>query len=489
MLLDDTVTLNDAAHTASHAELRAAYLARGNASLPVYTGYGSVHAAIHNALHTEHNALGAPTTLSTSITESTTTGHLAAHSALHAAHNARQAVTGTTYYVSAVGSNANNGTSSATPWATIAKVNSTTLVAGDTVLFRKGDTFTDAGLVCDNNGTSVNRITYGAYGTGALPIISGGGTDTTVGTRTPVRVDANYVTVDSLCTKWSSYAGIDLYGTDARVTNCLITRNATGLQANGAAARAFVDHNAFDTNNIIIVGPGTNDDYGAQGLALGSANAEVSYNTFLNHYNTGSPDYGVDGAAIEVFGATNANVHHNSSVGDLIFAELGADATDGCVFHHNVMYSTRAAAGGINVHGVGSFGGVTGTKFLHNTIVLTATDSVGLAIDGTVDLELRNNIFQVSGGMYSVSTVALTEQGNVISGTAWIDMKGGSTVDATSTTTAAGLVAPATGNYHLSSGTSSAVNRGVTTSVTFTADYDGVAKQGANWDAGALEYV
>jgi len=77
-------------------------------------------------------------------------------------------VSGITYYVSNTGNNANNGTSEATPWQTIARVNTATFQPGDSVLFP-----TDATLTIAETGTSDNWITYGAYGTGEKPRIVG----------------------------------------------------------------------------------------------------------------------------------------------------------------------------------------------------------------------------------------------------------------------------------------------------------------------------
>jgi hypothetical protein len=78
----------------------------------------------------------------------------------------------TTYYVASNGSDAANGTSTATPWQTLSKVNATTLNPGDQVLLRKGDTFYGT-ITVSQSGTSGNPITYGAYGSGANPIITG----------------------------------------------------------------------------------------------------------------------------------------------------------------------------------------------------------------------------------------------------------------------------------------------------------------------------
>ncbi len=83
---------------------------------------------------------------------------------------------GTTYYVDcAGGSDASNGTSTTTPWRTFANVNSRTLVAGDSVLLKRGTTCAGIGsLIPNGSGTPTEPITIGAYGTGALPIINCG---------------------------------------------------------------------------------------------------------------------------------------------------------------------------------------------------------------------------------------------------------------------------------------------------------------------------
>ena len=80
----------------------------------------------------------------------------------------------TTYYLSSSSGNDNNsGTDPSSPWRTINKLNSFyNLRPGDNVLFKRGDTFY-GGIVVNNSGTSGNPITYGAYGSGAKPIITG----------------------------------------------------------------------------------------------------------------------------------------------------------------------------------------------------------------------------------------------------------------------------------------------------------------------------
>ncbi len=87
-------------------------------------------------------------------------------------------VNAATYYFSSSSGNdsrtAAQAQSSATPWQSIAKLNSimSTLKAGDSVLFKRSDVFSGA-LVISASGISTMPITFSAYGSGNKPVISG----------------------------------------------------------------------------------------------------------------------------------------------------------------------------------------------------------------------------------------------------------------------------------------------------------------------------
>src|SRR2546426_12091971 len=87
-----------------------------------------------------------------------------------------------TYYVSNSGNNSNSGTSPTSPWQTISKVQSIlpSLQPGDSVLFERGGIWYEQLDLNNVNGTASQRITFGNYGSGNLPIIDGGGTVGTV---------------------------------------------------------------------------------------------------------------------------------------------------------------------------------------------------------------------------------------------------------------------------------------------------------------------
>lgn len=78
------------------------------------------------------------------------------------------------YYVDQTSGNDSSAdpTNINTPWKTIAKVNSSTFSGDDQILFKKGEVWRET-LTVPSSGTAGHPITFGAYGTGASPVISG----------------------------------------------------------------------------------------------------------------------------------------------------------------------------------------------------------------------------------------------------------------------------------------------------------------------------
>ena len=79
------------------------------------------------------------------------------------------------YYVDfTLGLDTNDGLSPVSAWKTVAKVNATSFQIGDSILFKRGETWDvsgDAALTIPND-----SLYFGTYGSGALPIIDGGDT-------------------------------------------------------------------------------------------------------------------------------------------------------------------------------------------------------------------------------------------------------------------------------------------------------------------------
>lgn len=80
----------------------------------------------------------------------------------------------TTYYVSSSdGSDSDSGLTEALAWASLTKVQASTFSSGDSILFKRGDTFRGALYRNNEDGTPSNWIYWGAYGTGNKPKILG----------------------------------------------------------------------------------------------------------------------------------------------------------------------------------------------------------------------------------------------------------------------------------------------------------------------------
>ncbi|HSB94285.1 MAG TPA: right-handed parallel beta-helix repeat-containing protein, partial [Flavitalea sp.] len=129
----------------------------------------------------------------------------------------------TTYYFSSVSGNdsysSTQARSSSTPWKSIAKLNSifNTLLPGDVVLFKRGETFYGS-ITITKSGTSTAPITIGAYGTGSNPVITGFQTITnwvSVGggiwkaTNSAFGSKMNVVTVNNKVTAMGRYPNLD----------------------------------------------------------------------------------------------------------------------------------------------------------------------------------------------------------------------------------------------------------------------------------------
>jgi len=166
---------------------------------------------------------------------------------------------GNIYYVDSVnGIDTNNGTSTSTAWKTLSKVTSTTFVAGDKILLKRGQTFTGM-LWPKGSGTSGSPIGIGSYGTGTLPIISAG-----VNSAAIKLYNQEYWTIDSIETTGGDPYGIFISGDIAnnildyfRITNCVV-HNVGGEattpndKSNGLIIMAVINGQQF--NDVVIDG-------------------------------------------------------------------------------------------------------------------------------------------------------------------------------------------------------------------------------------------
>ncbi|MFG2472290.1 LamG-like jellyroll fold domain-containing protein [Streptomyces canus] len=93
---------------------------------------------------------------------------------------------------SSSGSDSNDGCSSSTAWQSLAKVSSTTFSPGDQVLFQSGGSWTGE-LQPQGSGSSGSPIVMSSYGSGAAPILNGGGAAASIYLK-----DQQYWTIQNL---------------------------------------------------------------------------------------------------------------------------------------------------------------------------------------------------------------------------------------------------------------------------------------------------
>jgi hypothetical protein len=136
------------------------------------------------------------------------------------------AAAGTSYYVDCSAPTNGDGSQSS-PWNNLDTVSALTFSPGDSLLFKRGTTCTGF-FYFDSAGTSTDRITIGAYGTGALPIIDGNYTQATVELMNP-----DYVTMQDLeivnGRTWGILATTDVEGVSyGLILQDLVVNHVTG---------------------------------------------------------------------------------------------------------------------------------------------------------------------------------------------------------------------------------------------------------------------
>ena len=171
----------------------------------------------------------------------------------------------TNYYVSNSGNDSNPGTE-AQPWQTLAKVSSRSFSAGDQILFACGNTFYGT-LTLNSSGANGNQITYGAYGTGAKPVITGFTTITSGWTNEGGGIysknissesQTNMVTIDDVQYGMGRYPNTGYLTYESASTNVSITDNELSGTPNWTGAEAVIVKNDWTLDRTLITNQSSN---------------------------------------------------------------------------------------------------------------------------------------------------------------------------------------------------------------------------------------
>lgn len=296
--------------------------------------------------------------------------------------------TGTTYYVSATGSDAAAGTSPATAWQTITKVNASTFVAGDSIRFKGGNSFSGALVFSNSNasGTATSPITVDVYNSSTpatinsttsagltvtntagiifrnLTFVGSGGGNTTPGlsfnNSQASNTKLSFVWLENLDVSGYGYNGIEFVGSNG-------TSGFTNVSLINVASHGnTLTYNGANGSSGIVT-------YSTTGYGSGRSNPSHTniYIYKCQAYNNigaaGSTNWVGSGILIgEAANAviTNCVAHHNGSANTFSGGPIGIWAFDSVevVIQNSESYSNSTSASGIDGGGFGLDGGTFG---------------------------------------------------------------------------------------------------------------------------------
>jgi autotransporter-associated beta strand protein len=285
--------------------------------------------------------------------------------------------TQTIYYVDPAGNDSNPGISPAMPWQSLGKVNGTVFQPGNKILFKRGGTWVGT-LSPQGSGNSSARITLGAYGEGAKPLINGNGgwAGITLSTQSYWTIDGFEVTnpanndssrsgirVDASGS--GTMRGIQILNNDVHDVRGIKNVNNGGRNNGGIF---FWINEPGKADDVLIQGNTVKTIHG-QGIAF---NAEAEYAGGGMNYANCSPNVVARGNTVL------------TTSGDGILM-LGTD--NELVEHNEVGYVGQLSDNGNNIAAAWPTRHVNGLwqyNHVHHTVWLGANDSTAFDNDGFV---------------------------------------------------------------------------------------------------------
>jgi hypothetical protein len=238
------------------------------------------------------------------------------------------------YYVDCSdGDDGNNGRSISEAWRSPGRADNASLSGGDSLFFKRGCTW-NSSMHVGWSGTSGNNVYIGAYGEGDKPHFETGGN--------VISFSGEHVIMEGISAQ-SSYEWLD-GGCADQPTGTSVTINLSSyitlrnVRAAGGSIGIWVGYNSHHNrilyseivDNLVmrVNTPGGDDDSGAFGILINGSDTEIGYCHFENNLAWCSYDYGIDGASVEIYNGQRNVIHHNVSMEEGTFTELGGGDTD-----------------------------------------------------------------------------------------------------------------------------------------------------------------
>ncbi len=346
-----------------------------------------------------------------------------------------------TYYVDAtLGSDSNNGTSSGTPWQSATPINARTFVAGDQILFKKGETFSNIKITLfDDSGTSGNPIVFDAYGTGANPILNAGSQNRIF----DIRNSASYLTIQNLVLRSPSESGIFVFsGTFTGLNFNHLSISGTTTQAIVISTNATSTASTYDnitvsgfTTGINLNGTKSQGDTfsnltitaSTSGMKFGSSVAAGSNITITSSTITGGSGdclilnnvttAVIDGVTIQGCGSNGIYILNTASGISIKNSTVTGNTARGIRFDSkptNAIIATTTVSNNTS-DGILMLAGSTGSRFSNLTVGSNGLAGINVTMGGSSDtLTLSGSTFNSNGTVTGSNGVAVAGTGGTV---------------------------------------------------------------------------
>lgn len=301
------------------------------------------------------------------------------------------------FYVDSIsGQDTNDGLSEQSAFRTTFHALDQDLMPGDSVLFKRSQIFAGDEAFITDSGTSEEPIHIGAYGEGKAPIIKNNTGDPY---ETAIWIIGDYITISDITVIDTNEYGLHIAGDYVTIEN--VEMYNVGIAIGVRGSYALIQNNNIHDLNIVISDSTPYNDYGAMGILINEgSNITIINNTFKNIIHS-SIDYGVDGAALELFPDTPVGIsdvefsRNRIETCDNLF-EVGSDrqrSLRNLYINHNIVSDCNGA---MVIHALWSETGfsadVQEVYFDNNTII--NTDIMWISDQSAIDtVFVRNNLF------------------------------------------------------------------------------------------------
>ena len=266
------------------------------------------------------------------------------------------------------------------PWKSISNLNTATigLVPGDSIFFKSGQIM-NGKINIDGSGILTKPIVFTSYSEGPKPIL------TTDGAEVILIQNKQYIVINGLSLTDLSMNAEDhsiqsktQYGVlltnspNCTISNCAISLVGIGIATQDGSNFINIINNTITNLRAIRNTIGGTDDYGANGLVIGSSSNQI-YQNIINDCWSTSFDFGFMGGAIEFF---NTSVNNNYILYNAVsncagFLEIGGETSGTAInnlFAYNKIINCGKTASFHNKVD-GSYINTNNTRILNNVII------------------------------------------------------------------------------------------------------------------------